>query len=101
MVLGYGFDAYLTEADNIFDLIGNCFGALCSNIENQQEFTSKYLDQTLNPNIKILNKFSEDIMEVIEDYEYSAYASVHQQILRLVGRLTLQNYMEAKKQGYP
>ncbi len=26
MVLGYGFDTYLTEADNIYDLIGNCFG---------------------------------------------------------------------------
>ena len=97
MVLGYGFDTYLTEADNIYDLIGNCFGGLCENIDNQQEFTSKYLDQKLNPNIGILNEFSENIMELMEDYNVSEYASVSQQILQLVQNIDLQSYLDPKK----
>lgn len=97
MVLGYGFDTYLTEADNIYDLIGNCFGGLCEHINNQQEFTSKYLDQKLNPNIGILNEFSETIMELMEDYSASKYASVSQQILQLVQNIDLQSYLDPKK----
>jgi len=97
MVLWYGFDTYLTEADNIYDLIGNCFGGLCENIDNQQEFTSKYLDQKLNPNIGILNEFSENIMELMEDYNVSEYASVSQQILQLVQNIDLQSYLDPKK----
>ena len=97
MVLGYGFDTYLTEADNIYDLIGNCFGGLCEHIDNQQEFTSKYLDQKLNPNIGILDEFSETIMELMEDYSASKYASVSQQILQFVHSINLQSYLDPKK----
>ena len=45
MTLEYGFDKFLTDADNIYDLAGNCFGLLCENIQNQQLFTSRYFDQ--------------------------------------------------------
>lgn len=97
MVLGYGFDKFLSEADNVYDLIGNCFGMLCKNIDNHQAFTSKYLDQKLNPNICILNKFSEDVMKIMEDYSALRYHSICQKLFQLIAGIELQNYMEPQK----
>lgn len=31
---------YITEPDNIYDLVGNCFGLLCENIKGTAAFIS-------------------------------------------------------------
>ena len=37
------FEDYLSETDNIYDLVGNCFGLLCENIDNHQAFIGEYI----------------------------------------------------------
>ena len=97
MILGYGLNEVLTDADNIYDLIGNCFGVLCENIDNHQAFISRYLDRELNPNFDILNRFSEDVMDAVDDYDFINYVHVKHRIFGLVDKLELQDYLEPKE----
>lgn len=39
------FEKYLIETDSIYDLIANCFGILCDNIENHQAFIGEYMSE--------------------------------------------------------
>ncbi len=101
MILEYGFHEALAEADNIFDLVGICFGLLCDNVQNQQAFTSTYFDQgegdECNPNIDVLNKFSEDVMETLKGYTPSKYIIFIQKVFELVSKIELQSYMKKKE----
>lgn len=101
MTLEYGFHEFLTEADNIYDLAGNCFGLLCENIQNQQLFTSRYFDQgegqEFNPNIHVLNRFSEELMRTIMEHEPSEYADVKYRMLELIEKIQLQDHMDPKE----
>ena len=101
MYLLYGIDEYLKEADNIYDLVSNCFGALCDNIDNHQLFISKYLDagngKLNNPNLKILDGFSEKIMKIMESYKPSTFSDTLDEILKSVETLDLKKFFDDKE----
>lgn len=101
MILEYGLIEFLSEANNMYDLIGNCFGALCENVSNHQKFISEYIDegdgQNCNPNIAQLHIFSEKIMEIVKQYEFWNYFSVHEKILGEIDYLELVKYGDDKQ----
>lgn len=100
MVLTDEIKEYLTDADNIYNLIGNCFAALCNYISNHQKFISNYLDQTdeidCNPNIEKLNDFSEMIMNEMNHYRASNFSEFQAKIVNAASELELQSYMDDK-----
>ena len=69
------FEDYLSETDNIYDLVGNCFGLLCENIDNHQAFIGEYISignkrkGKNNPNYEKLQIFSNNIMKLLQDYK--------------------------------
>ncbi len=101
MILHYGIDSYLKEADNIYDLIGNCFGLLCESISNHQLYISRYLDNVNgsknNPNLKCLNVFSEKIMAIIKEYKPSIYPDILCEILKCIDETQLKKYRDDKE----
>lgn len=109
MVLKYGLNEYLSEADNIYDLIVNCFGALCDNISNHQAFISIYLGETdckqdnetdcipCNPNINQLNEFSDRLMIEMTEYKIWNYSEIQKKIFKAIEELELQTYMDEKQ----
>lgn len=94
------FREYLTDANNIYDLIGNCFGALCDHISNHQMFISTYMDKTerttYNPNIDMLNDFSEMIMTKVNQYKPSRYNEFQDILVRAVDGIELETYGDMK-----
>lgn len=78
MILPQGISAYITEADNIYDLIGNCYGLLCESISNQAEFIAVYLSNNPegrdNPNLGRMQRFFESVMYATQNYRPSRYA---------------------------
>lgn len=100
MVLVDEFKAYVSEAENIYDLIGNCFGLLCDNITNHQAFVSEYLgdedESNCNPNIERLNRFSDTIMGLVHMYEPSKYHGIRDEILFNIEELQLEEYLDPK-----
>ena len=99
MQLSYNLDTYLKEADNIYDLIGNCFGALCDTVTNHQLFVSQYLDEGVesNPNLKKLKIFSEKIMEIMKMYKPSEYPDILNAILASIAEINLEDYLDDKE----
>ena len=109
MLLKYGLNEYISEADNIYDLIANCFSALYDNISNHQEFISIYLGEAdceqdsedgcilCNPNIDRLNKFSEQLMAVLTEYKVWDYPEIQKNIFDAIGELELQTYRDEKQ----
>lgn len=99
MQLSYGIDAYIKEANNIYDLVGNCFGVLCDNIANHQLFVSQYLDEgeKNNPNLKDLNLFSENIMRIMIGYKPSEYPDILNAILVCISEMKLRSYLNDKE----
>lgn len=101
MNFSYGIDEYLKESNNIYDLIGNCFGVLCDNIDNHQLFISRYLDEgqgrIKNPNIRSLNEFSEKVMEIVREYRPSMYQVTLKKILAAIDELKLSDYLDDKE----
>lgn len=43
MVLSEKLKQYITEPDNIYDLVGNCYGVLCEKVSNPAVFINDYL----------------------------------------------------------
>ncbi len=101
MKLEEEYESYLIDADNMYDLIGNCFGLLCNNISNQQAFISEYFGEesgeNCNPNIEQLNSFSEKVMNVVHEYEPTKYNDIFDKIMKLVDDLQLKEYLDLKK----
>lgn len=97
------FEDYLSETDNIYDLVGNCFGLLCENIDNHQAFIGEYISignkrkGKNNPNYEKLQIFSNNIMKLLQDYKPSKYEKIRNNILREVEELELDPYQEHKK----
>lgn len=87
---------YLTDANNIYDLIGNCFGALCDHINNHQNFISTYIDKEegspCNPNIDKLNDLSEMIMTEVNKYEASRYTEFQDKVIKVADGIELETY---------
>ena len=96
MVLG--FEEYILETDNIYDLIGNCFGLLCDNISNQQAFIGEYMSEgngvTNNPNLEQLNNFSQEIVRIVSEYEPSGYFEIREQIIECIRQLEIEAYLD-------
>lgn len=94
------FEKYLRETDSIYDLIANCFGILCDNIENHQAFIGEYMSEGVgvlnNPNLKMLKTFSERIMDIVSGYEPSTYDVVKEQILETIRELNLEDYLDER-----
>lgn len=89
----------INSSNDIYELVANCFCILCDNIENHQLFVSKYIDEgenTNNPNISTLNKFSEDVMKLMSAYRPSRYSYVLDKILLLIKDIKLKKYMNEK-----
>ncbi|WP_347294452.1 hypothetical protein [Helicobacter typhlonius] len=101
MDLLYDIDKCINEADNIFDLIANCFDLLCSHITNHALFIGQYIDQsqdtTTNPNIENLNYFSEKIIKILDNYSPSKYADVQKEIIQLINNFDLIDFMDDQK----
>lgn len=101
MILPEYIKNYLTDPDNIYDLIGNCFGLLCDNISNHQLFISRYFGEETeapsNPNLGLLDHFSEKVMELAVDYKPSKYQEFIAEILKLVYYMPLVNYLDSKE----
>lgn len=101
MNLQYGIDQYIEEADNIYDLVGNCFGVLCDNITNHQLFISRYIDEGKgeknNPNLKKLNEFSVYIMKIMEEYKPSRYEDILSAVLKCIDEVYLIDYGDDKE----
>lgn len=99
MVLG--FEDYLTETQNIYDLVGNCFGLLCKKIKNHQAFIGEYMSEgegaVNNPNLERLQQFSQKIMDALREYKPSAYEYVRDNIVRAVECLELEKYLDEEK----
>lgn len=100
MVLESKLREYLTDANNIYDLIGNCFGALCDHISNHQNFIGTYMDKTegitYNPNIDMLDNFSDMIMEEVKKYKPWKYTEFQNKIVRAADEIELQSYKDAE-----
>lgn len=77
MVLSENLKQYITEPDNIYDLVGNCYGLLCEKISNPAAFINDYLskgeDNNSNPNFDYLNQFSEEVMRETQCFKASHY----------------------------
>ena len=77
MVLSENVIPYLTEPDNIYDLAGNCFGLLSERVKQPHLFISLYLSEgkegSSNPNLELLNRFSETIMWKTSAFQPSGY----------------------------
>lgn len=50
---------YITEPDNIYDLVRNCFGSLCENIKDPVASINDYMSEQeiANPNLASLKYF--------------------------------------------
>lgn len=87
---------YITGADNIYDLAGNCFGLLCEKVPNQAEFIAAYLSKNPegadNPNLAELTCFFEKIMSAVETYRPSRYAEFIVDIQKQIRKIKLKSY---------
>lgn len=92
MVLSDKLKQYITEPDNIYDLVGNCYGLLCENILNPSAFINDYLskgeDTDFNPNFDRLNQFSEEVMRETQCFKASHYSEFIVMILTRIDNLT-------------
>lgn len=100
MILKEYIKEHIQEADNLYDLISNCFALLCDNITNPADFISKYLStgrEMSNPNLPELHLFSEKIMEETERYKPSQYTEFIQKVNELINQLKLVEYQVEKE----
>lgn len=100
MVLSKHIRQYITEPDNIYDLAGNCFGVLCETVSNPALFISAYLSEgkagSSNPNLGLLNQFSESVMTETISFRPSRYDEFAEYITTMIGRMRLQKYLDEK-----
>lgn len=98
MVLSENVIPYLTEPDNIYDLAGNCFGLLSERVKQPHLFISLYLSEgkegSSNPNLELLNRFSETIMWKTSAFQPSGYVGFIENVMGLMARLHLKKYFE-------
>ncbi len=77
MVLSEKLRQYITEPDNIYDLVGNCYGLLCDKVSNPAAFINDYLSKgeacNSNPNYENLNQFSGEVMWKTQCFKASSY----------------------------
>lgn len=100
MILDEEFKKYLIEANNIYDLVANCFGALCDNVANHQAFIGKYFggdSGECNPNMKCLNEFSERVMEEVHTLSHSKYTLFLEKLLQMIDELQLVGYCDDRE----
>lgn len=95
---------FITETDNIYDLIGNCYGLLCESISNPASFINDYLSGTensageieINPNLPILNQFSEDIIKEIQHFKASHYNEFLTHVRLMIRKISLKPYLDTE-----
>lgn len=99
MILPQGISAYITEADNIYDLIGNCYGLLCESISNQAEFIAVYLSNNPegrdNPNLGRMQRFFESVMYATQNYRPSRYAEFIENVQTQIRKIELETYEDS------
>lgn len=89
---------YITEPDNIYDLVGNCFGLLCENIKDPSAFISDYMSEgeIENPNLAFLKCFSEEIKNETVSFQPSHYDEYIWYIKNHLINLRLYEYLDSK-----
>lgn len=93
---------YITEPDNIYDLISNCYGLLCESISNPAAFINDYLSgnsqdagDEVNPNLRILDKFAEMVMQETQKFRPSCFERYITKIRLIIGGLDLKEYLDS------
>ena len=101
MKLSVYMEEYLEETDNIYDLIGNCFGLLCEKIDNPTSFIGRYISDEgegeVNPNLAALQDFSENILYLVMDYHASGYQELLQYIKKGISELEFVPFGDSQK----
>ena len=100
MVLPKCINTYITEADNIYDLVGNCYGLLCEMVPNQADFIAVYLSKNIggvcNPNLDELSRFFEEVMYAVQMYQPTEYVDFIAKVRKQIQKLDLKRYEDAK-----
>lgn len=93
---------YITGPDNIYDLISNCYGLLCESISNPAAFINDYLsgnsqdaENEVNPNLQILDKFAEMVMQETQKFRASRFERYITKIRLMIGGLDLKEYLDS------
>lgn len=95
MVLPKCINTYITEADNIYDLVGNCYGLLCEMVPNQADFIAVYLSKNIggvcNPNLDELSRFFEEVMYAVQMYQPTEYVDFIAKVRKQIQKLDLKS----------
>lgn len=98
MILSEDIKQYIMEPDNIYDLVGNCYGLLSEKVKRQDLFISTYLSEgragNSNPNLNLLNSFSEEVMRKTSAFQPSYYNEFIEFVEESITQLYLRDYLD-------
>lgn len=101
MVLSKDVDEYINEAHNIYDLVGNCFGMMCEKVKDQTAFIRDYVSEgernSSNPNLPMLNRFFEKVMDAVISYRPSRYQEFAKRVRGWIQELELREYLKREE----